>query len=106
MPGHHIQVDVKFLTFAGKARQKVRRDQRFAQISPVHRDPGEGATAANARPARSTPGTKGSARESCARILHGCSRIVAVFGGRWRFPAASADLQNMLETQGPEWWAL
>jgi transposase len=30
VPGHHIQVDVKFLTFAGKAGQKIRRFQYTA----------------------------------------------------------------------------
>jgi hypothetical protein len=30
VPGHHIQVDVKFLTFTGKAGQKIRRFQYTA----------------------------------------------------------------------------
>ena len=30
MPGHHIQVDVKFLTFKGKRGEKVRRFQYTA----------------------------------------------------------------------------
>ena len=30
VPGHHIQMDVKFLTFKGKQREKVRRFQYTA----------------------------------------------------------------------------
>jgi hypothetical protein len=30
VPGHHIQVDVRFLTFAGKAGQKIRHTQENA----------------------------------------------------------------------------
>ena len=30
VPGHHIQVDVKFLTFIGKRGEKVRRFQYTA----------------------------------------------------------------------------
>ena len=36
MPGHHIQVDVKFLTFKGKRGEKVRRFQ-FTAIDDATR---------------------------------------------------------------------
>ena len=36
VPGHHIQVDVKFLTFKGKSGEKVRRFQ-YTAIDDVTR---------------------------------------------------------------------